>query len=99
MHHKKIHFDKINQLDGERRAWIENNDQIRKKWMENKHDENRAWTTQKLQENQDWILKMEKEKMQSIADVKTEILDLLNYNTNKAIKEIGQHSINSKRQK
>ena len=109
---KKTHLNLIKRLDGERRDWIDNNDQDRKNWLENKHDENRAWTTQKLKEHKDWTLKMEKEKMQhwtakekekegrnvqTVLAFKTEIIDLFDTNTTKAIKEIGQHSINSKR--
>lgn len=52
---KKIHFEKITELDQERRAWIKDTDEVRKKWMEDKHDENRVWTESKLKENQDWI--------------------------------------------
>jgi len=62
--------------------------------------------------HKDWTLKMEKEKMQhwtakekekearnvqTVLAFKTEIIDLFDTNTTKAIKEIGQHSINSKR--
>jgi hypothetical protein len=52
---KTIHFNKINELDQERKDWLLKNDQVRKKWMEDKHEENRVWTESKLKENQDWV--------------------------------------------
>ena len=94
---KKMHFDKITELDSERREWIISNDNTRKKWMENKHDENRAWTTQKLQEHQDWIYKMDQDKLEKILAVKKEILGIINENTTKAIGELYKVSSNSKR--
>ena len=52
---KTTHFNKINQLDQERRDWIKETDEVRKKWMQDKHEENRAWMESKLKENQEWV--------------------------------------------
>jgi len=45
----------IRELDQERKDWLLKNEEARKKWMEDKHDENRVWTESKLKENQDWV--------------------------------------------
>jgi len=63
---KTTHFNKISdlnderriyirELDQERRDWIKQTDEVRKKWMQDKHEENRLWTESKLKENQEWI--------------------------------------------
>ena len=63
---KTTHFNKISDLNNERRIyireldqkrrdWIKQTDEVRKKWMQDKHEENRLWTESKLKENQEWI--------------------------------------------
>ena len=94
---KAIHFNKINELDQERKDWLLKNDQVRKKWMEDKHDENRVWTESKLKENQDWYTKQEEQRMIVVQKIKSEVLSIFG-NTNKEVKELGQLSTNSKPQ-
>ena len=78
----------IKKNDQDRRNWMVENDQVRKQWMETKHQENKDWTEDKLNKNENYLAKM-----------KEEIFFHLSENTSKAIKEIGQLSINSKPQK
>ena len=86
---KTAHFNKINELDQERRDWVKENDKVRIQWMKAKLKENQDWVASSFksvkEENQDWYTKQEEQRMIVVQKIKEEVLSMLNNKTNKAI--------------